>query len=414
MDIREYVIREWFFRLPKGYAEPPYTESELETLAETMQDLGVPSDIFQADMPTTITESVDNANALVLTEAAVTKDELIDLIKNTELPTHVLQYIARQIDSMASESSVIERLKDKGYDDQHSKRLFDKAVEYESYNQLRDYLSAPEKAIPFARLGSSGNLNSILPKTKLSDDYIDWLFTYKPTIGGVASGNAENLLRVILKGGHVPSKGDVGTDVFDVELKTSKRGSGFRFTGQSGYGTGLEVSSFMFEAIARLYGEDLPEDFPDLGTNDTRTQLYYDSNKESLMDSYVNDLIKRGKINKAQVAELYAAALKRAYKSFNGDIIGDVINPSIDSNGKLNTKEFFPRLAALEFKYYADAEEWGALMAVNDSRDYIVLNKTLSIDELAEIFKSRFKLYAPNTKPKATVQDSRVGIEYRG
>jgi hypothetical protein len=414
MDIQEQVIREWFFRLPKGYTEPPYTDSELMVLAETMRDLGVASDIFQIDTLARITESANNVNTSVLTEAAVTKDDLIDLIKTTELPTHVLQYIARQIDSLASESSVIKILKDKGYDDQHSKRLFDKSVEYESYNELRDYLSAPEKAISFAQLGTSGNLNSILSKTKLSDNYLEWLFLYKPTIGGVASGNAENLLRVMLKGGHIPSKGDVGTDMFDVELKTSQRGSGFRFTGQSGYGTGLEVSSFMFNAIAELYGEDLPDDFPDLGTNDTRIQLYYDSNKESLMDSYVKDLINRGRINKAQVAELYAMALKRAYKTFNGDIISDVINPSIDSNAKLNTKEFFPRLAALEFKYYADAEEWAALMAVNDSRDYIVLNKTSSIDELAEIFKSRFKLYAPNTKPKATVQDSRVGLEYRG
>jgi hypothetical protein len=95
-------------------------------------------------------------------------------------------------------------------------------------------------------------------------------------------------------------------------------------------------------------------------------------------------------------------------------MLGDVINPSIDSNGKLNTKEFFPRLAALEFRYYADAEEWGALIAVNEKRDYIILDKTATIDELAKIFKARFILTAPNTKPKATVQDSRVGLEYKG
>jgi hypothetical protein len=411
------IIHEWFYRLPKGFAESPYTDAEYAVLNEIMVERGydpLTSSVMQLQLELSAIDDVEEDEA-ILSEAVMTKDELIDIIRSTELPDQVLQYIARQIDSLSSEAGVIEILKEKGYDDQHSKRIFDKAVELDSYNELRDYLTNPKKAIPFSKLGISGNLNSILPRVGLSDAFVDWLFTFKPTIGGVNSGNAENLLRVILKGGHIPNKGDVGTDKFDVEMKTSKKDSGFRFTGQSGYGTGLEVSTFMFEAIARLYGKDLPEDFPDLkGKNDTRLQLYYDANKESLADTYIKDLIKRKKITKNQVAKLYAAALQRAYKNYNGDMLGDVILPSIDNFGKLNTKEFFPRLAALEFRYYADAEEWGALMAVNEKRDYIIFDKNATIEELAKIFKTRFKLSAPNTKPKATVQDSRVGIEYRG
>jgi hypothetical protein len=409
------VISEWFYRLPNGYAVAPYTNEEISVLNEVLLEYGFEPLVAEVDIADHVVSNTEEVEESVLTEAAMSKDELIDLIKNTEMPDQVLQYIARQIDSLSSEASVIETLKTKGYDDQHSKRIFEKAVELESYNELRDYLSNPDKAIPFSKLGISGNLKSIISSTGLSDKFVDWLFTYKPTIGGVNSGNAENLLRVILKGGHIPAKGDLGTDEFDVEVKSAKMGSGFRFTGQSGYGTGLEVSSFIFEAIAKLYGSDLPKDFPTFkDIDDNRTQLYYVTNKESLADTYFKDLIKRKKIDKARVAKLYAAALQRAYKNYNGDMLGDVINPSIDSNGKLDTKEFFPRLAALEFRYYADAEEWGALIAVNDKRDYIILAKTATIDELAKIFKTRFKINAPNTKPKATVQDSRVGLEYKG
>jgi hypothetical protein len=409
------VISEWFYRLPNGYAVAPYTNEEISVLNEVLLEYGFEPLVAELDIAAHVVSNTEEVEESVLTEAAMSKDELIDLIKNTEMPDQVLQYIARQIDSLSSEASVIETLKTKGYDDQHSKRIFEKAVELESYNELRDYLSNPDKAIPFSKLGISGNLKSIISSTGLSDKFVDWLFTYKPTIGGVNSGNAENLLRVILKGGHIPAKGDLGTDEFDVEVKSAKMGSGFRFTGQSGYGTGLEVSSFIFEAIAKLYGSDLPKDFPTFkDIDDNRTQLYYVTNKESLADTYFKDLIKRKKIDKARVAKLYAAALQRAYKNYNGDMLGDVINPSIDSNGKLDTKEFFPRLAALEFRYYADAEEWGALIAVNDKRDYIILAKTATIDELAKIFKTRFKINAPNTKPKATVQDSRVGLEYKG
>jgi hypothetical protein len=86
----------------------------------------------------------------------------------------------------------------------------------------------------------------------------------------------------------------------------------------------------------------------------------------------------------------------------------------MDSSGKIDTKKFFPFLAAVEFRYYADGEDWGALIALNDKGDYIVLNRDASIDQLAQIFATRFKLTAPNTKAKSTVQDSRVGLEFKG
>jgi hypothetical protein len=38
MNINEEVIREWFYRLPKGYAEAPYTESELTVLADVIAE----------------------------------------------------------------------------------------------------------------------------------------------------------------------------------------------------------------------------------------------------------------------------------------------------------------------------------------------------------------------------------------
>jgi len=40
MDI-DKIIREWFFKLPKGYAEQPYSEDELESLAEVLVEQNV-------------------------------------------------------------------------------------------------------------------------------------------------------------------------------------------------------------------------------------------------------------------------------------------------------------------------------------------------------------------------------------
>ena len=41
------------------------------------------------------------------------------------------------------------------------------------------------------------------------------------------------------------------------------------------------------------------------------------------------------------------------------------------------------------------------------------MRKNNSIDELAEIFKDKFNIGAPNTKPKATSQDSMTAVQLK-
>ena len=43
---KEAIIREWFFRLPKGYAEAPYTKIEMDTLHEVLKENGLNGSIF--------------------------------------------------------------------------------------------------------------------------------------------------------------------------------------------------------------------------------------------------------------------------------------------------------------------------------------------------------------------------------
>ena len=72
MDIQEQVIREWFFRLPKGYAEPPYTEEELTVLVETIHDLGLSIDFLEHN------ENDLQEDTEVIQEESET-DDLVDL-----------------------------------------------------------------------------------------------------------------------------------------------------------------------------------------------------------------------------------------------------------------------------------------------------------------------------------------------
>ena len=431
---RDAIIKEWFYRLPKGYANAPYSKEEMDVLHEILEENGLNGSIFvkedfQLDQAfhdaepvddsekkhtiEVIEEFIDDASEDFLLKEGYTKQDLIAVIKETPLPDKLIAYISRLIDSANSQTSAMEGLKKRNFDDKSSKAMFDKAVEMDSYKQLQDLIAGEAQGIDFDSLGDSGDLQKYIDKIGFSKDFSEWLYNYRPAIGGVNVGAGENLLRVILKGGHVPSKGDVGAEGIEIELKaTQTKSSGFRMRGQSGYGSGYDVSLTVFEGIADAYGEEIPTDFPDV-TKDTSIQLYYKTGKESVADRYLKDLVKKNKINKGQIADLYSTALKKLYKNYTGNM-KEIVEPSIKSDGSVDVNILFPRLAALEFRYYADSEPWNVFMVLNYQKDYLVMKKDDSLDDLANIFKKNFNIGAPNTKPKATSQDSMTAVQLKG
>ena len=450
---RESIIREWFYRLPKGYAEPPYSKTEMDVLHEVLKENELNGSIFvnesidtgpkrnykpygdkyteyekatnpelkeldqldqafhDAEPVKDLEEQIGISNEL-LTEG-YTKDDLIAVIKETPLPDKLISYISRLIDSATSQTSAIKGLERRNFDVGSSKAMFDKAVEMDSYKQLQDLMAGEAQGIDFDSLGVEGNLQSAIDKIGFSKEYADWLYNYRPAIGGVNVGAGENMLRIILKGGHVPTKGDVGAEGIEIELKaTQSKTSGFRMRGQSGYGSGYDVALTVFEAISEAYGEELPENFPDV-SSDNRIQLYFKSAKPSLADEYFKDLVKKGKLKSNQIADIYGKAVRKLYKNYKGNLETEVFVPSIKSDGTLNKEELFPRFAAVEFKYYADSEPWEAFMVLNHKKDYFIMRKDKSVEDLSDIFKDKFNIGAPNTKPKATSQDSMTSVQLK-
>ena len=43
---RDAIIREWFYRLPKGYATAPYSKQEMNVLHEILEENGLNGSIF--------------------------------------------------------------------------------------------------------------------------------------------------------------------------------------------------------------------------------------------------------------------------------------------------------------------------------------------------------------------------------
>jgi len=358
--------------------------------------------------------TLEITNESILLKEGYTKDDLITVIKETPLPDKLIAYISRLIDSANSQTSALDGLKKRNFDDRTAKGMFDKSVEMDSYKQLQGLVSGEVQGLDFDSLGDSGNLQPFIDKIGFSKEFADWLYNYIPAGGGVNVGSGENMLRVILKGGHVPQKGDVGAEGIEIELKSTQlKGSAFRMRGQSGYGSGYDIGLAIFDLIQTAYGDNLPNDFPDVNSS-TAIQLYYKTGNESAADRYLKDLVKKNLLTRSQIIDVYSKALQRFYKNYKGNIKGDVAEPGINSDGSFNVKELFPRLAALEFRYYADSEPWDVFMSLNYKKDYLIMGKDDSMDELIKIFKDKFAIGAPNTKPKATSQDSMTASSYKG
>jgi hypothetical protein len=82
MNINDDVIREWFYRLPKGYAEAPYSESELSVLADIIAEH---DSTISRPAPLKEIDKLEQAS----TESSSTTEETLSPIKesiDTKLP----------------------------------------------------------------------------------------------------------------------------------------------------------------------------------------------------------------------------------------------------------------------------------------------------------------------------------------
>jgi len=428
MSIIDKILLEWRYLLPAGY---PKTDSDYHKLSEVLSEM---TDLDVADIQRIVERArtgniiseqeedliVEDTNEILeLTETinssgqllfeGYTKEDLIAVINNTPLPDKLIRYISRLIDSATSESSVIKGLQEKGFDEQTAKRIFDKAVELDSYVKLQQLLTKPSTQFDFDSLSIEGNLSVISNHINFTPEFENWLYTYKPTYGGVATGAAENYLRITLQGGHVPKVGDVGVYDKTLEVKVTMSG-GFRLRGQAGYGTGADVSSYIMSEISKIYEQKTGEL---LEWGDINTQLYYKTSISPLNEK-VKELISSNILTREQFVDIYANSLMQVYKNFTGDLKSLVAQPSIQQNGIIDINELLPRLAAVEFLYYASNEPWNSLIAVGRNKQYIVLDKEANFEQIRDIFDSKFLIGVPVTTIKASSQDSLTKVEYKG
>lgn len=299
MDIKEKVIQEWFFRLPKGYAEPPYSSEELRIFQEVLSEhIKESPDIL--DQGFLVAEPVEkdiqgeestSADEMfyeyisddIITEDydKVSKDDIVKLINNTDLDSDDLFKINQIINSVAFKSSVLQYFEKKditsgnyqiGQDAVNI--IFNKISRLPNAKEVIEYFESPKDL----KWDASGK-GDITKLTGLNDKTISNLIKIQPgaDAGGSATGPAEIALILLFDNVfNSTSGGDLVVDGQTTELK----GKGGRLGQQAGRGKELNIKN---NFLSNMLSTDLNAKEEFLGNPENRNIAYAIKNSYELL-----------------------------------------------------------------------------------------------------------------------------------
>ena len=84
---KESILREWFYRLPKGYAEVPYTDEEMTVLHEILNENGLNGSIFVNEI-----DQLDQA----FLDAKPVEEDVLNEAGGQDYPSETLAFLQAQ------------------------------------------------------------------------------------------------------------------------------------------------------------------------------------------------------------------------------------------------------------------------------------------------------------------------------
>ena len=417
------ILSEWCYRLPKGY--PTMVDGrfanrkELKILQEILQENGITEMPDFANIAPVKVQKVKQT--LIKEEAGFSKEELIKIIKTTDLSDRDLVRITRIVDSLSSEDGILDLLaSQKNFDKTSSMQIFRMATESGDYRQLLELLNDTAKQVDVDSLPQTGNIIDMIKDSGVSREFAKEMSNMVPYTS-VKMGRYEMFLRLFLRGGQSPSvKGDVEVDGKEMEVKsTISKGSGFRLRGNSGYGNGKQVQTSFMKQLIELYGvggpnhggsQNIPKPILE-AYKQQNGQMWYGT-KDSWAVLANRDMIESGLATKEDIIEMWGKALSELYPNTTPESVGKFIGPAFGSDGSVDMKSVASRLAAYEFTIYRMKEGFDYFIALNYQDNYGFISPELTGEGLVKLFANEFKVVSlPNTKNNSTPQDSMCAIE---
>ena len=287
---RDSIIKEWFYRLPTGYANAPYSKAEMDILHEVLEENGLNGDMFVNEMDPVdqafhYAEEIDvkdkqySLNQLQewkhahkhLINENVTLSELVKLLSNVKdrLDQEDLTDIQAVIIRSAFKNKVMKYFAQKGIEadayqqgNDSIRALFNGIASLPNVDEVITYFENPKSL----QIGEDGRGN--LEQSGLPKETIFELMKMQPGAdkGGNATGPAEIALALLFKNiSNISGGGDLSFDGVALEVK----GKDARLGNQSRGKRKLE-STFLGSMVERAADQGtISDDEYDEYINDT-------------------------------------------------------------------------------------------------------------------------------------------------
>ena len=382
MDTKK-IINEWFYRLPNGYANYPYSDEELTILHKVLEE-----NDFQLDQAFLNAEPVkdedDTTSVNELSEEWISEEEIIAEAPPTEAPPTEAPPTSDELSAILADTDrkfspkVLARVADLLNIDTLSAELVEKEMinilgsDAGHVDDILDIVMAPgtdqakfatymqNRSISYTDfMGSPESIVSTFSPTGLSSKAIQQLALFKwsamPAIGAL-----EVLLALLLKNGQRPQgkeAGDLRASGKAIEIK----GWNARLKGQKGFGSSASVRKGFIQGYTRLIDElGLDIEVP------TDQAVYGSGQWLNTLDNLNEQLI--GQLAKDQLADAMAMGFVEAYQRLSiADF--DWIATYIGNDGKINRGGFIRKLAEVAFEYYISVEDIDVFAVANATID---------------------------------------------
>lgn len=335
----DVIVKEWFYRLPKGYADAPYTEEELAVLDEVLNEHGVVlTEVDELDQAFLDAEPVEDLDESVLEEdiEKITKNDIIKQINSVDLSQEDLIKLNHFIISATYKPQVIKYLSSKNISPENYQIgedavniVLNKITTLPNAADVIKYFEAPVDL----KWDTNGRGN-IQKLTGLPDSTIAKLITIQPGAdrGGNATGPAEIAFSLLFKNiKNATGGGDLELNGKTVELK----GKDGRLGSQSGRGKELNLRSSF---IGRMVDDGPNYDYI---VFEEAMDFFDDANNvniaHALFNAY-NILVKRGSMPKDDFISSIQDGLSNIY--FDKPA---VVKKYIDNNTNWSTVESIGR-----------------------------------------------------------------------
>ena len=274
----DYIVREWFYRLPKGYADAPYTEEELAVLDKVLNEHSIVlTEVDELDQAFLDAEPVEDATKKDIKEATPkgsripyslrkreeleikTKEDIVAILASpdSDISSQVLARITKLlVRTGAGENIIRENVKKYlGRDASHTEEVIDVMLDGKTDEvKLASYLE--NRTIEYTTfLDKVTSWETAFKETGLSKqalgDLIEFKWSANPNIG-----IGEVALATLLSGGSRPiKKGDLLINGKPFEVG----GIGKRLKGQSGFGGANDIRNGFIKTYSKLV-RDLQQD----------------------------------------------------------------------------------------------------------------------------------------------------------